>query len=318
MKKQNPFRKSSVITLFIVLAAITAMAATTTLYSTSGTSAFKLTKDSSNGIRTVATTTQNYDLYQRYVGNGDELYLISSKKTVKYLLDADHYDGTLAWNVRKGAKLQTALWSKSEQATELNVNHNQGVLITGLAACCGVRTGYRLWEIATGKLLMSFNDFSGKEIVRQPFSLEVPNSNLKTRYIGVVANDTSRDSDFGEPVPGKKPVALVKYASDSLKQKFQLDIETADGYAPSVLYVSIEKDPLIPNSDQIEINEALQVVLWNINGSNDPSAISGVILKIVMDAGFGEKIVRIPVRQDELKQELAEVPPGVQLRPVSE
>ncbi|MNT65142.1 hypothetical protein D3C72_2031000 [compost metagenome] len=76
----------------------------------------------------------------------------------------------------------------------------------------------------------------------------------------------------------------------------------------------MEKDPAIPNSGQIEINNDVQIVLWNINGSTNPSDISGVILKITMDAGFGEKTVRIPVRQDELKEDLAEVPPGVQLR----
>ena len=314
-KNKSTLSRGKALTLFIVFVAISALAvSSTTLFQTSGSAGFKLLKDTATGIRSTSTTSQDYELYRSFKDSGDELFLVSSKKTVYYNLDAEGIDGNISWNVRTGQKLQSVLWSKTEQATELNVNHSLGVLVTGLGGCCGAMTGFRLWDIAAGNLLMSFNSFVGTEKVIQPFSLEVPNSTLKARYVGVLSGDSTRDRDFVAPVAGKQAIALIKYASDSLKQKFQLDIETADGYSPSILYVTIEKDPAIPNSEQIEINNEVQAVLWNINGSTNPSDISGVILKITMDAGFGEKIVRIPVRQDELKEDLAEVPPGVQLR----
>ncbi len=75
-------------------------------------------------------------------------------------------------------------------------------------------------------------------------------------------------------------------------------MEVAQGWGISVLEFALEKDPAIPNSDKIEINDN-SLTLWNIDKSNDPSQISGVLLKIVLNAGNGDKLVKIPVRNDQ-------------------
>ncbi|WII71099.1 hypothetical protein QJS83_11565 [Bdellovibrio sp. 22V] len=316
MKTIRIIKTSKVLSLFIILSVIAAMAGgAELLYEASGTASFKLFKDA-NGIRSTLTTSQNYDLYRDYTEvDGEQLYLVSSHKSVQTYLDAEGLTGTISWTVRKGAQLQNVLWGKTETATELNVHGNKPVLVTGLGGCCAAMTGYRLYDIENGRLLMSFNDFSFREKVTQPFSLEVPNSSLKTRWVGVLSGDSTRDRDFETPQTGKTATLLVKYASNVLKQKLQIDMEVEKGWAPSVLEVKMEKDPSIANSDKIEIHDE-QVTLWNIDGSTNPAEISGVILKITLNGGKGDKIVKIPVKGDQLDVDHAVVPAGVDLYPI--
>jgi|GEM_PF-1431453 len=315
MKTQKKIlRTSKVLTVFIVLSVIAAMAAgTQVLYESSGTSSFKLFENE-QGSRGITQKFQNYDIYRKYTQQGgEELFLVNSAKTIQYMLDAEGIFGNISWSVRKGPRLETRLWGKTEDVTELNVNGSQPVLVTGKGGCCAEMTGYRLYNIETGRLLMSFNDYGFHDKVVQPFSLEIPNSTLPFRYIGVLSQDSTRDRDFATPEAGKAAALLVKYAREYQKQQIQLDMELASGFAVSVLEVKIERDPTVTDSDKIEIQDD-QVRLWNIDGSTSPSDISGVLLKIVMDGGFGPKTIKIPVRSDGFDLKSAEIPPGVSAR----
>lgn len=311
MKKLMLIKKTSkAITFLIVLSAIAALAASAELlYQSSGTSRFKLLKQ--DGLLYYTKTLQDYDVHRYYseIG-GEELMLVSSSKTAQVNLNAEGISGKVSWTVRKGPHLETVLWGRTENATELNVHGFQHVLVSGLGGCCAEMTGYRLFDITNGHLLMSFNDFSFREHVVQPYSLEVPNSPLRIRYIGVLSQDSTRDRDFKTPQPGKHAVLLIKYATESLKQKLQVDMEVADGYAASVLDMKLEKDPTVPNSDKIEIQDN-QIRLWNIDGVTSPSQITGVILKIVLNAGKGDKMIKIPVKNDQFDLSTAEIPSGV-------
>ncbi|KHD88746.1 MAG: hypothetical protein OM95_06310 [Bdellovibrio sp. ArHS] len=316
--KKNFFRLSKAVTLLIVLSALAAMAASSELlYEVSGPASFKLYKDAKSELRSTLIQSQDFELSRQYTSDGGEkLFLVNIKKTVQRYLDAEGIVGTSSWNVRTGDKLQTPLWQRTESATEVNVHPEQPVLVSGLGGCCAEMTGYRLFNIATGRLIMSFNDLQWKEKVTQPFSLSVPNSSLAYRYIGAITQDSTRDRDFVAPAPGKKAALLIKYANEALKQKIQVDMETAAGYGISVMEFSLEKDPTVPDSDKVEILED-QVTLWNIDGATSPSAISGVRLKIVLDAGLGQKTIKIPVKNDELDLNSVFVPAGVELHSIS-
>lgn len=290
--------------------------ATQVLYQTSGTSSFKLVK-TSDGRRIATKKSQDYVLHRKYSKIlGEEQFLVSSSKIVNQFLDAEGVSGTVSWGVRKGNKLEQALWQRTESATELNVHDSQPVVVSGLGGCCAEMTGYRLFNIETGRLLMSFNDFSSREKVVQPFSLQVPNSDLSTRYIGGLSVDSTRDRDFVTPVSGKEAALIVKYARSSLVQKIQVDMNVAPGYGVSVIEFKLEQDPAVPGSESIEI-QGNQVQLWNIDGSTDSSQIRGVVLKVVLDAGLGSKTVRIPVQKDQLSLGAAEIPSGVVIRSIS-
>lgn len=285
------------------------------LYQSSGTSKFKLLENS-EGARSVVRTSQNYDLYRKYSEvAGDTLYLVSSAKSLTQYLDAEGMTGAISWSVRTGSRLENVLWSKSEVATELNVHGMHPVLVSGLGGCCGDMTGYRLFNIENGRLLMSFNDFSWVEKVVQPISLEVPNSSLAIRYLGALTQDSTRDRDFVPPVSGKLSTLLLKYASESLRQKLQVDMEVATGYAPGVLEFKVEVDPAVPGSDAIEIN-GNQIQLWNIDGTTDPLQIGGVFVKVVLEAGLGVKTLKIPIKQDRFDLGSALIPAGVTVRSV--
>lgn len=309
MKILKHIRSSYVITLGVLLTALSAIAASTLLYQTSAVNSFKLFLDD-NGTRRIVRTDHTYDVFRKYNGTDEELFLVSSAKTVTQYLDAEGQGGQISWSVRKGPKLEKVVWGKAEQGTELNVHEEFPILVTGLGGCCAEMTGYRLYDLENGKLLMSFNDFAWDEKVTQPYSLQVPNSTLRPRYLGVLSQDSTRDKDFVAPQPGKSAAVLLKYAVETQKQKIQVDMEVAAGFAVSVLDVALEADPSVPNSDKIEIRDN-QVTLWNIDGSKDPSQISGVILKITLDGGFGEKIIKIPVKTDKFDLNSAEIPTGV-------
>lgn len=316
MKTKKIVRTSKALTLFIVLAAIAALASTSQLlYESSGVSSFKLTQNQ-DGSRIATKTSQDYEVYRKYTQQGgEELFLVGSAKTVQQFLDAEGIAGSISWSVRKGPRLEQVLWGKSEQATELNVHGSQPVIVSGLGGCCAELTGYRLFDIESGRLLMSFNDFAWRQKVVQPFSLEVPNSPLRVRYIGLLSQDSTRDRDFVDPEAGKSAAVLIKYANESLKQKIQVDVEVADGFTASVLEVKLEKDPSVPGSDKIEIQDD-QVRLWNIDGATSPTAITGVLLKIVVDGGKGQKTLKIPVKNDQFDLASAQVPDGVAVHPI--
>lgn len=315
-KSFNSSAKLLFLLIFFLGATVFALA-TQLLYQSSGVSRFKLQRSTSDGSRTVVHTSQDYDLYRQFSEEGgDQLFLLSSSKTTTQYLDAEGITGSTSWTVRKGSRLEQLLWSRTEPVTELNLHGTYPVVVSGQGGCCGELTGYRLFNLETGRLLMSFNDFSYHERVIQPFSLEVPNSDLSIRYIGDLSQDSTRDRDFVAPVAGMQATMLLKYAGTSLWQKIQIDMSVASGYAPSVIEFKIEKDPAIAGSDVVEIRDN-KIQLWNIDGAENPNQIQGVLLKIVLNAGLGDKIIKIPVRSDRLSLGSAVIPAGVAIRSIA-
>ncbi len=303
------------LTCLIVAAAIAALAAVTAelLYQTSGMSEFKLNRDL-NGQQTVSTATQDYDLYREYNGSGFDLYLVDKKVTRTYTLDSEGKGGNSHWAVRKGLRLETPIWSKSEPVSLVDISEEWALVLSGKEGCCAEMTGYRAFDLKTGKLIVSYSDFSNQTSKPLPFILSVPNSSLVPRYIGLISGDSTRDRDFESPVVGMSTALLIKYANkDGAYQKLQVDMGQAVGWGVSVLDASIEADPLAPNSDKIEIKDGV-ATLWNIDSQTDPAKIEGILLKVTLSAGQGIKIIKIPVLKDRLSLERAEIPSGVQIR----
>lgn len=317
MKNIKVSKISKAIGVFIVLSTLAAMAASTVLFSRKGVSEFSFVQDSS-GSRTIQKNVDEFEVRRQYNATTDDndLYLVTTNKKTTEYFDAEGITGTLTWNVRKGPKFETLLWSKAESATEMNVHWGQPMLVTGLAGCCAEMTGYRMYNYITGKMIMSFNDFSYSMVpVTQPFSLEIPNSPLAFRYIGLISQDSTRDRDFVPPAAGKSAALLIKYANEALKQKIQVDMVTAPGYGISVMEVKLEKDPAAPNSDKIEFDDK-HALLWNIEGSSNAADIGGVQLKVVLNAGEDDKTLIIPVKNDQFDLSAATLPIGVSLNAV--
>ncbi len=303
-----------------VLLAVTSLAAVAfsaehVFFQTAGTSAFGYVKDINN-LRQVKKVLQNYELIVMYNQNSTQsLYLVDSNLKTNYSLDVDGITGKLKIDVRTGDNLQIPLWNTAEDATSIDYDHEFGLVTTGLSQCCGANTGYRIYDVKSGYMILSFNSFAnGGAPVQHPFVLDVPNSQMPQRYIGVVSSDSTRDQDFVAPAAGMVKTALVKMGIVAkFYQRLQIDMKVASGYAPSILSVSLEKSPGVPDSDKIEIINDV-ATLWNIDGGSDPNAIQGVQLKIVLNGGEGDKTVIIPVVKDRLSLDQATVPEGVSLK----
>jgi hypothetical protein len=148
-----------------------------------------------------------------------------------------------------------------------------------------------------------------------PYIFTVPNSTLSPRFIGLITLDSTRDTDFAAPFAGMANAVLIKYASQdgSVYQKLQVDTVVGSGWAVSVLDSHWEKDPAVTNSDKIEITNGV-ATLWNLDGQTDPQKVEGLLLVLTINAGNGDKIIKIPVRKDRFSLDAAEIPSQVHIR----
>ncbi|MDG0816553.1 hypothetical protein [Bdellovibrio svalbardensis] len=294
-----------------LLLSLTAVAAETIYYQTSGLSNFKYYTNS-DGQKIAEKTIQNYDVVHSY-GDPGQLYLVDSQLNRQEYINVDGVSGSLKWKVRSGADFGNVLYEKSEVATDYGFSDLGPLMLTALDGCCASVSGYRLYDVPTGKLIISFNDFTDSEVVRHPFTLDIPNSKLGYRFIGVISGDSTRDLDFVPPESGYTNTLLLKYASRAaFLQRIQVDMQVADGYAPSILEAKLEADPTVVNSDKIEFRDGI-ASMWNIDGAASPSAIEGVQLRIVVNGGEDDKVIIIPVVNDRLNLEKAQIPSGVKI-----
>lgn len=300
------------------VASITALAVVhRTIFQSSGVSEFVFASEG-DGSKFVLSSSYEHDFFKRFSPDrGDELFLVSSSKTLKKFLEKEMITGSISWSVRSGENLDHVLWTRKEKATELNLHPMQPILVSGLEGCCGAMTGYRLFDIETGRFLMPFNDFGVHEKVTQPFSIEIPNSDLGIRYVGGISPESTRDGLCLPPVRGKKTALVLMYASEKLKQKIQIDVNVVPGYVPSVLELSVEKDPQIKGAGSIEIRED-HIQLWNIERTDDVKRIGGVRFKILIDGGEGVETLYFPVREDHLDLNAALAPSGVSIRQITQ
>lgn len=298
----------------ICLTAVTAFAAAEIIYQTSGLSEFKFFRNTDDQ-RWVSTTQSNYDLYTDYVEGSDAQYLLESQVTRSYSLDAEGVVGTASWKVRGGDRLQSVLWSRSENVSKVELVREWALVTSSLEGCCAEMDGVRAFDVKTGRLILSYNDVTYQDKDALPFIFAVPNSSLSPRFVGLITLDSTRDLDFEAPFAGMANALLVKYASQDggVYQKLQVDTVVGSGWGVSVLDAHWEKDPAIANSDKIEITDGI-ANLWNIDGVTDPQKIEGLRLVLTINAGNGDKIIKIPVRKDRLSLGAAEIPSQVHIR----
>lgn len=299
----------------ILFSTLAGAAATTIYFKASGTSSFLYYRNP-QGALIAQKTIQNYDVIEDYKAQAQQpvLYLLETQATNAQYLNADGAQGTLKWDVRGGDKLQNILWSKTEQANDYGLSDlDEPYMLTGLDGCCDSRTGYRFYDVTSGKLILSFNDFTESQVVQHPFTLDIPNSKLGYRFIGIITGESTRDLDFAKPDDGYTNIALVKYASKAkFYQRIQVDMTVKNGWGASILDLKLEADPGVANSDKIEFRNGI-ASMWNIDGATDPGQIQGVQLRMVVNGGDDDKTIIIPVQNDQLNLDKAQVPAGVKI-----
>lgn len=296
----------------VSVAALTAVAASTVFFKGQSPAELAITRDE-QGHFAIRSREPSYTVIRKYVGDGNvTLSLLETVLTRNYVTHLDGETGEVSLRMRVGNQLKTIAWEKKDAATSSNYEEEIDAVVTTLGGCCGAMDSHRAYDAQTGKLLLSYSEgIPYNRRYNLPYILEIPNSRLAPRLIGVITPDATRDADFVTPTNGMEAAALVKYTSrDGGFHKLQVDVKTQSNYGISVVS---ELVLAYQGEHAPEIREG-RATLWNADKATDASLIGGVALKLTVSAGLGDLTILIPVRADRLDLDGAVVPAGAVLR----
>lgn len=272
-----------------------------------------------NGYQ-ITTKKPNFEIISDYTNMtdaGPKLFLLESVATQSFATFLDGVDGSISWKVRTGDQLKTVLWSLTEKATAISYVDDIRSVVTRLSGCCSAVDTLRAYDLNSGKLLISYNDLdlisagSAPYAQDRPFMLEVPNSKLAPRMIGVITGDSTRDTDFEAPTAGYTAVALIKYNSrEGGYQKLQVETQMAENSGASVSARLVLQGEGLSRS---EIRDG-KATLWHRDGTTDKNLIDGVGLEIQVHNGNAELTGVIPVIKDGFSVGSAVLPNGLIVR----
>jgi hypothetical protein len=255
--------------------------------------------------------------YSAMTDEGPQLFLLESKTTKSYATFAEGINGSVTWKVRTGDQLKSVLWTMTETATEISYVDDIRSVVTRLGGCCSAMDTLRAYDLVTGKLLISYNDLNSVSpgaapyARNRPFMIEVPNSKLAPRMIGVITSDSTRDTDFEAPTPGYTAVALIKYNSlDGGYQKLQVETQMAENYGASVSAQLVLQGEALNRG---ELRDG-KVTLWHRDGAKDKNLIDGVALELEVNNGTADLIGVVPVLKDGFSLPAATLPNGLIVR----
>ncbi len=296
----------------ILAIAISAMAANQIFYKTQATSELTLFKNE-QGLFSVQTKSPKFQVATRYTESGTRPFaVIESTISNSFSYFAEGIQGQVSIKVHGGDLLKNTLWSKTEDATDSHYEEEIDSVVTTLAGCCGAIDSHRAYDLESGKLLISYQSTNESSWTnRLPLILDIPNSKLAKRLIGVITMDSTRDTDFVSPLAGMKAAALIKYRSKgSGFQKVQIDTLVAPNFGVStvVKLVTFGQQEKMP-----EIRDG-KATLWNADGATKASDVGGVALEITIDAGLGEKTMILPIIEDKLDVSSTMAPQGLAIR----
>ena len=175
-------------------------------------------------------------------------------------------------------------------------------VITVNWGCCSERDGSRAYNTFTGQFLLSFTNFCKQG--HRPFVIEVPNTQIPERLLGILIGDSTRDfpaREASDHFPQMVPVAQISYASQTqgLIDKVLVSIEHTQPYYYG--YVGdIQFKTLKPSTRNEFQNETGRFTLWDQDGvKNEKVALNG--LNIEFTYFFEPNVtVTIPIKNDRL------------------
>lgn len=305
-------KKTALFFAIPALTAVTTFAATQFFYKIQGTAELSIFKNE-HGQSSIKTRTPKYQVAYKFDETVGQVPVAVIDQVVNqsYSLFAEGIDGDVSIHVWGGAQLKSLVWEKQEKATASSFEESLSGVVTTLAGCCDGHDTHRVYDLDSGKLLISYSE-PGSGIL--PFVIEVPNSQLAPRMIGVITLNATRDTDFIAPKQGLTAAALVKYASrDGGYQKIQVDVASRPNYG-----VNTESELVVfgVNGDtKPEIRDG-KATLWNADGARNPSQITGVAIKLTVNAGDMDMVVWIPVVNDRLDISKAVIPANVALQTI--
>lgn len=271
-------------------------------YTASGTSAVSISRDSQGDEkRTVITT--SFEVADRY--SGDKRQGVLLKKTTK-ITSATNMEGltgqlSVEARVDQAKVYDKVAWTLNENADDAKL-YEDDLYITSLQGCCDSRSGYRAYNVATGKLVMTYDESTIRATTIAPLTVEVPNTSL-VRFLGVTTSGATRD--FVERKIGSLArVATVSWASKNGT------IQKAHIYTAGDSYGFETSLVVTAGKNKNEINDN-RLMLWTADGKTEAAkAFEGFSLQL---KDQDEKVILIPVNGDRLNLGQATVPAGYKL-----
>lgn len=234
------------------IAAVAVAAGALVTYSDQGTASLKVTKDPASGMETVETVeTRYFDL--GYPTDFLAKAVIKSRR----ISGAESMDDEIALEVRGNdkARFDKVIWTAKEAGSEV-VFPGTGFVGIRQFGCCGAPDVTRLFNTQTGKKV---------EALASPlFEIEVPNSMLPNRFMGV-ALDSKAPVEFA----GKSYIGTVSYFSnDRIISRARVYANLPSGWGAEITELKLE-DTLPSSNMQIVSDDGRKATLWKTDGVRD-------------------------------------------------
>lgn len=281
----------------LVVAAVAAAATTMVTFSDQGSASLKVTKDSRNDMETIEITeTRYFDL-----GYPTD-YLAKAVIQTRRLSGADSMDDKITLEVRGNdkARFDKVIWTAQEDGSEV-VFPGTGFVGIRQFGCCGAPTITRLFNAKTGKKV--------EALASQLFEIEVPNSMLPNRFMGVAL-----DSKAPAELAGKSYIGTVTYFSaEKIISRARVYANLPAGWGTEITELKLV-DTAPRAHVQVVSDNGERATLWGTDGVRDPSqAFKGIALAGTLYYDNQVETIRFVVNGDQIDALASNASSGIAL-----
>lgn len=216
--------------------------------------------------------------YPQYANGGMSFFKVKSTESFTDFSEGGHAQSTIT-GISKENGRYAKRWSKTALGADFKLINEELVALTR-HGCCGAESIASLFRVGDGKV-------AALVVHGQLFSLEVPNSPLNFRYIGINVEKGRPFRDGAFTYLG----SFVYFSADSAVDKVHVYVQLPEHWGASL--ADFEVHLQAPNS--LGRNNAIE--LWASDQSTDATrAFSG--LKFTATTAFDNKEIRFTAKID--------------------
>jgi hypothetical protein len=281
----------------LAFAAVAVAAGSMLTFSDQGTASLKVLKDSSNDMETIEITET------RYFNLGYPTdFLAKAVIRTRRLSGAESADDKVTLEVRGNdkARFDKVMWTAQEDGGEV-VFPGTGFVGIRQFGCCGASDITRLFNTKTGKKV--------EALASSLFEIEVPNSMLPNRFMGI-ALDSKAPAEFA----GKSYIGTVTYFSnEKIISRARVYANLPAGWATDISELKLVD--MAPRAHaQVVTDDGKRATLWGTDGVRDAAkAFSGFALSGTLYYASQVEKVSLVVNGDQIDAMASESTAGLAL-----
>lgn len=281
----------------LAIAAVAAAAGSIITFSDQGSASIKVLKDSSNNMETIEITETRYF----ELGYPTD-YLAKAVIQTRRLSGTDSMEDKISLEVRGNdkARFDKVIWTAQEDGTEV-VFPGTGFVGIRQFGCCGAPDVTRLFNAKTGKKV---------EALASPlFEIEVPNSMLPNRFMGI-ALDSKAPAEFA----GKSYIGTVTYFSaEKIISRARVYANLPAGWGTEITELKLVD--IAPRANvQVVSDNGQRATLWGTDGVRDAAqAFKGFALTGTLYYDKQVETVRFAVNGDQIDAVASDASSGIAL-----